>query len=82
MRSGDRIGSSPVNDYAAENDRGRLALVASLQEKHLQCWKTLTVMIFPNFFDWKHAKNAWQMRYCGKRNGDFTAGKQKCRKTL
>ena len=42
-------GSSLVNDHAAKT----IVLAA---EKHLQCRKTLTVMIFPNFFDWKHTK--------------------------
>ena len=45
------IGSSLVNEYAAENDRGRLALVASLPNntysarKHLQWWYFLTFFI-------------------------------------
>ena len=82
---------------ARGSDQGRLRLMTTplkrswsfsvggfTAEKHLQCRKTLTVMIFPNIFIGNtHKKNAWQMRYCGKRNGDFTAGKHlQCRKTL
>ena len=43
--------------------RGRLRLMTTppktivvAAEKHLQCRKTLKVMIFSNFFDWKHTK--------------------------
>ena len=43
------LGSSPVNDYAAENDRGRLALVASLSKNTYSAGKHLQRLYFPTF---------------------------------